>query len=204
MKRIAAILLFCFLLSACGGSGIERISQVKLSVECDITETYDIAFSYDPADSDITNEDVRLSSEDPNIATVEFTSAENGYIKGLVTPHSVGRTQITCSVDGLARNTPIKITDRAAEEEEARKAAEEKAAKQAAEEEAARKAAEEEAAKQAAAEEAKQASAENTETVYITPSGKRWHRSSSCGGKNSYAVDITKVGGRTPCKKCAS
>lgn len=42
----------------------------------------------------------------------------------------------------------------------------------------------------------------NSMTVYITPSGKRYHYSSTCGGKNSYAVSIDEVGGRTPCKKC--
>ncbi len=42
----------------------------------------------------------------------------------------------------------------------------------------------------------------NSMTVYITPSGKRYHYLSTCGGKNSYAVSIDDVGGRTPCKKC--
>lgn len=41
------------------------------------------------------------------------------------------------------------------------------------------------------------------QTVYITPSGERYHLDPDCGGKNSYPVDISEVGGRTPCKKCA-
>ncbi|MBO5934043.1 MAG: DUF4236 domain-containing protein [Clostridia bacterium] len=40
-------------------------------------------------------------------------------------------------------------------------------------------------------------------TVYITPSGKRYHYDPDCGGKNSYAVSIDNVGSRTPCQKCA-
>ncbi|MEE0963680.1 MAG: DUF4236 domain-containing protein [Ruminococcus bromii] len=40
-------------------------------------------------------------------------------------------------------------------------------------------------------------------TVYITPSGKRYHYDPDCGGKNSYSVSIDNVGGRTPCQKCA-
>lgn len=95
----------------------------------------------------------------------------------------------------------------AAQAEAERKAAEEAAAAQA---EAERKAAEEAAAAQAAAEqqaaeEAAAAAATQTtgQTVYITPSGKRYHLSSTCGGKNSYAVDISEVGSRTPCQKCA-
>ncbi len=51
---------------------------------------------------------------------------------------------------------------------------------------------------------------ENTETkgkiVYITPTGKRYHYSSTCGGKNSTKSDLStaKSLGLTPCKKCAS
>lgn len=43
-------------------------------------------------------------------------------------------------------------------------------------------------------------------TVYITPTGKRYHYLKSCGGKNAYAVtiDAAKARGLTPCKKCAS
>lgn len=112
---------------------------------------------------------------------------------------------------------------KAAKEEAARKAAEEEAAKKATEEEAARKAAEEAAAQQEASTEGNSASGSSSgsktsnsssgssgggtvatgTTVYITPSGKRYHLISTCGGKNSYAVDISQVGGRTPCKKCA-
>lgn len=40
-------------------------------------------------------------------------------------------------------------------------------------------------------------------TVYITPKGKRYHYDPDCGGKNSYAVSIDNVFGRTPCQKCA-
>ena len=80
------------------------------------------------------------------------------------------------------------------------KAAEEKAAaeKAAAEQAAAEKAAAEKAAAEQAA-----AAAPQQETVYITPSGKRWHRSASCAGKNAREVTMDQVGNRTPCKKCA-
>lgn len=100
-----------------------------------------------------------------------------------------------------------------AEKEAAEKAAAEQAAKEQAEKEAAEKAAaeqaEKEAAEQAAAAAAaqaaqEQAAAQQSETVYITPSGKRWHRSASCAGKNARAVTMDQVGGRTPCQKCAS
>lgn len=46
----------------------------------------------------------------------------------------------------------------------------------------------------------------NGKTVYITPTGKRYHYSSTCGGKNSRKSDLNtaKALGLTPCKKCAS
>ena len=78
-------------------------------------------------------------------------------------------------------------------------AAEKAAAEQAAAEEAA---AEKAAAEQAAAAQAA-AAAPQQETVYITPNGKRWHRSASCAGDNATAVTMDQVGSRTPCKKCA-
>ena len=43
----------------------------------------------------------------------------------------------------------------------------------------------------------------NSNVVYITPSGKRYHYISTCGGKNSYEVSLDNVGNRTPCQKCA-
>lgn len=43
----------------------------------------------------------------------------------------------------------------------------------------------------------------NGRTVYVTPSGERYHYDPECGGKNAYEVSIDNVGGRTPCKKCA-
>lgn len=92
-----------------------------------------------------------------------------------------------------------------AEKEAAEKAAAEQAAKEQAEKEAAEKAAAEQAAAAAAAQAAQEQAAaqQQGETVYITPSGKRWHRSRRCAGDNAIAVTMDQVGSRTPCKKCA-
>ena len=43
-------------------------------------------------------------------------------------------------------------------------------------------------------------------TVYITPTGKRYHMSPTCGGKNSTPAsieDAMQIYNLTPCKKCA-
>ena len=96
-----------------------------------------------------------------------------------------------------------------AEKEAAKEQAEKEAAEQAAKEQAEKEAAEKAAAEQAAAAAATQAAQEQAaaqqqgETVYITPSGKRWHRSARCAGDNAIAVTMDQVGDRTPCKKCA-
>jgi hypothetical protein len=44
----------------------------------------------------------------------------------------------------------------------------------------------------------------NSNTVYRTPSGKKYHLSSTCGGKNSYEVSYDDAinSGLAPCKKC--
>jgi len=44
-----------------------------------------------------------------------------------------------------------------------------------------------------------------SDVVYRTPSGKRYHLSPQCGGENSYEVSIDEAitDGLTPCKKCA-
>lgn len=99
--------------------------------------------------------------------------------------------------------------EQAAKEQAEKEAAEKAAAEQAAKEQAEKEAAEKAAAEQAAAAAAAQAAQEQTaaqqqgETVYITPSGKRWHRSARCAGDNAISVTMDQVGSRTPCKKCA-
>ena len=133
-----------------------------------------------------------------------------------------GKTSPDPAADATAEQT-VQAEQAAAEKAEAEKAAAEKAAKEQAEKEAAEKAAaekaakeqaEKEAAEKAAAEQAAAAAAAQTaqeqaaaqqqgETVYITPSGKRWHRSARCAGDNAIAVTMDQVGNRTPCKKCA-
>ena len=45
---------------------------------------------------------------------------------------------------------------------------------------------------------------ENSVTVYITPTGKKYHYSSACAGKNAMERDLSDVeGSYGPCKKCA-
>lgn len=212
------------LLAAAGALTPDPVSKISLnglvSTQLEVPEATSISYKYEPADASTDN--ITCESSDTAVATVEISSIENGVVNCLVTPLSAGDVTISCkSGSAEAPVLEMSVTDPAAEAaakaEAERKAAEEAAAKAEAERKAAeeaaaaqaeaeRKAAEEAAAAQAVAEQqaAEEAAAQtNTQTVYITPSGKRYHLSSTCGGKNSYAVDISEVGGRTPCKKCA-
>ena len=107
------------------------------------------------------------------------------------------------AAEKAAAEQAAKAEREAAEKAAAEKAAAEAAAKAKAEQEAAEKAAAEQAAAEAAAAQEQAAAQQQSETVYVTPSGKRWHRSASCAGKNARAVSIDQVGSRTPCQKCA-
>lgn len=217
------------LLAAAGAFTPDPVSKISLSglvsTQLEVPEATSISYKYEPADA--STDSITCESSDTAVATVEISSIENGVVNCLVTPLSAGDVTISCkSGSAEAPVLEMSVTDPAAEAaakaEAERKAAEEAAAAQAeaerkaaeeaaaAQAEAERKAAEEAAAAQAAAEqqaaeEAANAAATQTtgQTVYITPTGKRYHLSSTCGGKNSYAVDISEVGGRTPCKKCA-
>ena len=212
-------------LAAAGAMTPDPISEISVDglvpTQLEVPEAREIVFTYSPADAP--TDSITCTSSDSALASAEITSADNGKITCLVTPLAAGDVTITCSSNtATAPAIDMKVTDPAAEEaarlaaeqaakEEAeRKAAEEAAAKAEAE----RKAAEEAAAAQAAAEQqaaeeaaAAQAAAEQQQstgqTVYITPSGERYHLDPDCGGKNSHPVDISEVGGRTPCKKCA-
>ena len=212
-------------LSVAGAVTPDPINSITVDglapTQLEVPEPREIVFEYTPAES--SPESVTCTSSDSSVASVEVTEAGGGKITCLVTPLAAGDVTITCEAStASAPALAMSVSDPAAEEaarlaaeQAAREEAERKAAEEAAAQaEAERKAAEEAAAAQAAAEQqaaeeaaAAQAAVEQEQstgqTVYITPSGERWHRSPTCGGKNSYPVDISDVGGRTPCKKCA-
>ena len=222
---VAVLFVFC---AAMGMATPDPISEIQIEgtapAQLAVPDAQQLTYTYEPADAP--TDSITCTSSDNALASVEVTNISNGQVTCLVTPLAAGDVTIVCSSNtASAPALSLSITDPAAEEA-ARLAAEQAAkeeaereeaariaAEQAAKEEAERKAAEEAAAAQAAAEQqaaaeaaAAQAAAEQQttgETVYITPSGKRWHRSPTCGGKNSYPVDINDVGSRTPCKKCA-
>lgn len=216
------------LLAAAGAFTPDPVSKISLnglvSTQLEVPETTSISYKYEPADA--STDSITCESSDTAVATVEISSIENGKITCLITPVSAGDVVITCQTNtAQAPELQMSVTDPAAEAaakaEAERKAVEEAAAKAEAERKAAeeaaaaqaeaeRKAAEEAAAAQAAAEqqaaeEAAAATQTTGRTVYVTPTGKRYHYSASCAGKNATESTLEQAQniGLTPCKNCA-
>lgn len=154
----------------------EAPTEINVGDSC--TLTYTIA----PSDFLIDDSVAYATTSDNNVLSVTAECCvKPARVEVTLTGKAAGTANYTIrAAEGDAQQTgQITVHDRAAEQA----AAEAAAAQQAAQE---------------------QAAAQQSETVYITPSGKRWHRSASCAGKNARAVTMDQVGGRTPCQKCAS
>ena len=156
-------------------------APTEISVGDSCTLTYTIA----PSDFLIDDSVAYATTSDNNVLSVTAECCvKPARVEVTLTGKAAGTANYTIrAAEGDAQQTgQITVHDRAAEQAKA-EAAEAAAAQQATQE---------------------QAAAQQSETVYITPSGKRWHRSASCAGKNARAVTMDQVGGRTPCQKCAS
>lgn len=189
---------------------ITQLTQTSDTVtEIDLGSSQTLTYTVDPSDFAMTADAVYATTSDSDVLTVSAEClSDPARVKVTLTGKAAGTANYTVrAADGDAQQTG-QITvhdDRAAEQAAAE--AKDKAEQEAAEKAAAEKAAQEQAAAEAAAAQQaaqEQAAAQQSETVYVTPSGKRWHRSASCAGKNARAVTMDQVGGRTPCQKCAS
>lgn len=225
--QIVVSAAFVFL-SVAGVMTPDPVSKITLngliSTKLEVPEATSISYTYEPADA--STDSITCESSNPAVATVDVTSKENGKITCLITPVSAGDVVITCQTNtAQAPELQMSVTDPAAEAaakaEAERKAAEEAAAAQAeaerkaaeeaaaAQAEAERKAAEEAAAAQAAAEKAaaeqEAAQEPSSPTVYITPTGARYHNSAKCAGDNAIetTLDEATSQGYTPCGRCA-
>ena len=178
--------------------------------EIDLGSSQTLTYTVDPSDFAMTADAVYATTSDSDVLAVSAEClSDPARVKVTLTGKAAGTANYTVrAAEGDAQQTgQITVHDRAAEQAAAEAEAKAKAEKEAAEKAAAEKAAQEQAAAEAAAAQQaaqEQAAAQQSETVYVTPSGKRWHRSASCAGKNARAVTMDQVGGRTPCQKCAS
>ena len=186
---------------------ITQLTQTGDTVtEIDLGSSQTLTYTVDPSDFAMTDDAVYATTSDSDVLAVSAEClSDPARVEVTLTGKAAGTADYTVrAAEGDAQQTgQITVHDRAAEQAAAKAKAEQEAAEKAAAEKAAQEqAAAEAAAAQQAAQE--QAAAQQSETVYVTPSGKRWHRSASCAGKNARAVTMDQVGSRTPCKKCAS
>ena len=186
---------------------ITQLTQTGDTVtEIDLGSSQTLTYTVDPSDFAMTADAVYATTSDSDVLAVSVEClSDPARVEVTLTGKAAGTADYTVrAAEGDAQQTgQITVHDRAAEQAAAKAKAEQEAAEKAAAEKAAQEqAAAEAAAAQQAAQE--QAAAQQSETVYVTPSGKRWHRSASCAGKNARAVTMDQVGSRTPCKKCAS
>ena len=190
---------------------ITQLTQTSDAVtEIDLGSSQTLTYTVDPSDFEMTADAVYATTSDSDVLTVSAEClSDPARVEVTLTGKAAGIANYTIrAAEGDAQQTgQITVHDQAAEQAAAEAEAKAKAEQEAAEKAAAEKAAQEQAAAEAAAAQQaaqEQAAAQQSETVYITPSGKRWHRSASCAGKNARAVTMDQVGSRTPCQKCAS
>ena len=196
------------------GTQAAVITQLTLTgdpiAEIDLGSSQTLTYTVDPSDFAMTADAVYATTSDSNVLAVSAEClSDPARVEVTLTGKAAGTANYTIrAAEGDAQQTgQITVHDQAAEQAAAEAEAKAKAEQEAAEKAAAEKAAQEQAAAEAAAAQQaaqEQAAAQQSETVYVTPSGKRWHRSASCAGKNARAVTMDQVGGRTPCQKCAS
>lgn len=163
------------------------------TIQVDLKDTLSIPVEVLEEGADLTQ--VEFTSSDPNVLTFTYQNMD-GHLSGVVSPIAEGTAEIYASA-GEVKSQIITVTIIDSE-----RIAAEEAAKKAAEEEAARKAAEEAAAQQQAQSEASESQGR---TVYITPTGKRYHYDNNCNGRTYIpsTMDEALAKGLTPCKKCA-
>lgn len=211
---------------------IESIKLDEDNIEIDIKETRDVLLKINPINADTT--ELKFNTTNSQIVEFykNIEKSNEKFIYATIQPVTEGEVEVYVTSNGIESNSiKITIVDKERIENEKRMA-EEKAQKEAEEMAAAEqrrkemeKAAEEEQARKKAEEAAKQQQQQqvstpvktptqqstnsqninNSRTVYITPTGKRYHYLSTCGGKNSRATTLSEAisRGLTPCQKCA-
>lgn len=202
---IIAVIAIIVLIFAFGGVKPNNITafnlKTDLSTALQVPNSKDIVISYEPIDADDIDS-IACYVENAEIADLEVKSTSDGKITYELIPKAKGTTSIKCTSSDIETSFDFEVSTSDLEAKEAaEKAEQERIAAEKAEQE--RLAAEKAEQERLAAEQAEAERLAQEQQVYVTPSGERYHLSSTCGGSNSYQVAISQVGSRTPCKKCA-
>ena len=180
---------------------IQGLQFDDTTVELDVKENKHIKLRVNPENTNEDIDSIEFKSSNESIAKIEKYNFKNNekYVK--IIPVGEGECVIYAQFGDTIKSNEVsvKVTDNDRIERE--KAAAEQAQKEAEE----KAKAEAEAAKVQAQAAASTTSKSYGQSVYVTPTGKRYHYSPTCGGKNSTASTLSaaQARGLTPCKKCA-
>lgn len=208
-KKKSTIRTCCFLVFTILGCLVTipapNVETIKLTADeetMDINEEQLISFTYTPKDADASNLLLELSdgalakAEQTDDGIVLHTQAKEGTFTLVAKKGSAKSNELTFQVIDKEKAEQERIAAEKKAEEE-RIAAEKKAEEE-------RLAAEKAEQERIAAQQQSQAQSQNSATVYVTPTGKKYHYNSSCNG-GSYSpttLDNAIKMGLTPCKKC--
>lgn len=210
---------------------IQELKFEEITVELDMKQNKHIKVIINPDNTNDNIDSIEFKSSNESVAKIEKynTNTKNNEKYAKIIPVGEGECVIYAQFGDTIKSNEVsvKVTDNDRIERE--KAAAEQAQKEAEE----KAKAEAEAAKvqaQAAASTTSSKQRKTTSTtsstskakskstsskassnksygqsVYVTPKGKRYHYSPTCGGKNSTASTLSaaQARGLTPCKKCA-
>lgn len=180
---------------------IQGLQFDDTTVELDVKENKHIKLRVNPENTNEDIDSIEFKSSNESITKIEKYNFKNNekYVK--IIPVGEGECVIYAQFGDTIKSNEVsvKVTDNDRIERE--KAAAEQAQKEAEE----KAKAEAEAAKVQAQAAASTTSKSYGQSVYVTPTGKRYHYSPTCGGKNSTASTLSaaQARGLTPCKKCA-
>lgn len=206
---------------------IQGLQFDDITVELDVKENKHIKLRVNPENTNEDIDSIEFKSSNESIAKIEKYNFKNSekYVK--IIPVGEGECVIYAQFGDTIKSNEVNVKVVDNERIEKEKAAAEQAQKEAEE----KAKAEAEAAKVQAQAVVSTSSSKQRKTtsttsstskakttspkassnksygksVYVTPTGKRYHYSPTCGGKNSTASTLSaaQARGLTPCKKCA-
>lgn len=174
-----------------------ELSRTQDIIELDLSHNYSseetVNFKTYPQ-NDYKQSDFNVVSGNPEVATADFEVNELTHdikltIKGLKSGETVIYLQ---SSDNVIKSDEIKVVCSGEKETTTKETTTEPTTETTTEETTTEAATEEETTK------------DNSRTVYVTPSGEKYHFSKECAGKNAMERTLNEVKGTyDPCKKCA-
>lgn len=214
-SKILTTVFLIFSIIGCFGSigasappSVETLTVSAVAQKLDVNESQTLTWAYTPEGADIS----QLSAVVSDDTLAQATINDNGELV-LETLSKEGTVDVSLK-DGEVISNVVTFTIVDAEKEAERIAAEKAEAERIAAEkaeaeriaaekaEAERVAAEQAAAQAAASQQSSQQT--NSRTVYVTPTGKKYHYNSNCNGGSYSPTTLEKALAMnlTPCKKC--